>query len=157
PQPWIFAPVEDSIFSAAVRPGTQDPTRGTARMPYQSYRPVSTISVASPDVVAVLPKARTAAVGCTMRSLSHHLALLPPRGIARAAWTPYLFAEAPPDERHMNLLLVPFPFPIPAEAFQAQPGFAGEGAKRWAFFDVKQKWLDNVTKDKLLEFVKALA
>lgn len=155
-QPWFFAPVEKTFFAAAERTIERAQSRG-GRMSYLSYSPVSTISVASPDVVAVLPKARTTAVGCTLRSMSHHLALLPPRGIARAAWTPYLLAEAPPDERHMNLLLVPFPFTIPAAAFEPQHGYAGEGAKRWAFFGVEQTWLHNVTKDKLLEFVKALA
>ncbi|MBR1281291.1 hypothetical protein JQ597_04480 [Bradyrhizobium sp. AUGA SZCCT0177] len=157
-QPWFFAPVEQTFFAAAARTMEQAvQSKGPTRMPYLSYSPVSTISVASPDVVAVLPKARTTAVGCTLRSMSHHLALLPPRGIARAAWTPYLFADAPPDERHMNLLLIPFPFTIPASAFEPQHGYAGEGGKRWAFFGVEQTWLQDVTKDKLLDFVKALA
>lgn len=155
-QPWFFAPVDETLLAAAGRTvgKSQGDRQGGSALPLRS---VSTISGASPDVVCVLPKARTTAVGCTLRSLSHHLALLPPRGIARAGWTPYLFAEAPPDERHMNLLLVPFPFTIPAAAFEPQDGYAGEGAKRWGFFGVNQTWLSSVDKDNLLEFVKALA
>ncbi len=116
---------------------------------------VSTISTASPDVLAVLPKARTAAVGCTLRSLSHHLAILPPRGVARASWTPYLFGELPADEEHMNLLLVPFPFSVPIHSFRPKAQFAGEGF-RWGYFDVEQEWLSNLTSAKLLEFIQAL-
>jgi hypothetical protein len=154
-QPWFFAPADESFFGPAVRSiARSSSVRG---MPYLLYDPVSTISSASADVVGVLPKSRTTAVGCTLRSLSHHLALLPPRGIARAGWTPYLFAEAPPDERHMNLLLIPFPFTIPASAFEPQPGYAGEGAKRWGFFGIKQTWLNPLAKNDLLDFVKALA
>lgn len=153
-EPWIFALTDGRFFADALK--TLDSSTPSKRAPYLAYNVVGTISTASQDVVCVLPKARTTSVGCTLRSLSHHLALLPPRGIARAGWTPYLFADAPPDERHMNLLLVPFPFTIPASAFETRQGYAGEGAKRWGFFGLKQSWLQSVTKDKLLEFVKAL-
>lgn len=40
-------------------------------------------SFANQNVVGVLPKSRTPAVGCTLRSLSHNLALVPPGGEAR--------------------------------------------------------------------------
>lgn len=148
-RPWLISAADDVYFNKAKTLGSRG--RGATVV----FDGVSTISAANQDVVSVVPKARTTPVGCTLRSLSHHLALLPPRGIARAAWAPYWF-PAPPDERHMNLLLVPFPFTIPANAFEPMQGYAGEGAKRWGSFGMKQTWLSSVTKDKLLEFVKAL-
>jgi len=117
---------------------------------------IASISSAALDIVAVVPKARTAAVGCTMRSLSHHLALLPPRGVAKASWIPFLSDRLPSDSRQMNLLLVPFPFSIPADAFRAKSHFTGRGV-RWGFFEIEQTWLQNVTAATLLDFVKALA
>ena len=47
---------------------------------------VFTLSKADRDQICVLPKSRTPKVGCTIRSLSHNLALLPARGLARAYW-----------------------------------------------------------------------
>lgn len=119
------------------------------------YYGVTSISTASEDMVSVLPKARTAAVGCTLRSLSHHLALLPPRGVARASWTPYLYGRSPPDERQMNLLLIPFPFSMPAHAFRPSARFSGPGVG-WGFFDVEQTWLTSLTPNILIEFIGAL-
>lgn len=119
------------------------------------YYGVTSISTASEDVVSVLPKARTAAVGCTLRSLSHHLALLPPRGVARASWTPYLYGHLPPDEQQMNLLLIPFPFSVPAHAFRPSARYAGPGV-RWGFFDVEQTWLKDLTVGMLAGFIGAL-
>jgi hypothetical protein len=46
--------------------------------------PKSLTYLVSPDSVCVLPKSLTPAVGCTLRSLSHHLALLPGRGPVEA-------------------------------------------------------------------------
>lgn len=159
-QPWFFAPVNEIFFDIARRATEKPSTKSSAARggaPFLQHSPISSFSGASQDVVCVLPKARTAAVGCTLRSLSHHLALLPPRSIARAGWLPYLLSEAPPDERHMNLLLIPFPYTIPASAFQPQPGYAGEGAKRWGFFNLEQTWLKRVSTATLVDFVKQLA
>ncbi len=100
---------------------------------------ITSLSGAHPDVACVMPKVRTSAVGCTLRSLSHHLALLPPRGVARGHWASRPRAT-PTDDRELNLLLVPFPFSISDRAFA--PGSLGIGLRRnWGFFDVEQTWL----------------
>lgn len=102
----------------------------------------TSLSGARQEVVCVLPKARTAAVGCTLRSLSHHLALLPPRGIASAKWVPaYRGVERSPlpASSQFNVLLVPFPFTVTAEEFAVSidPGPIDDG---WGTFIVRQTW-----------------
>ena len=117
---------------------------------------ISTLSAAEKSVVCVLPKARTPAIGCTMRSLSHNLALMPPQGIATGRWMPYVFTDAPPDERHLNLLLIPFPYTIAASAFRPRNDDIACG-QRGGFFGLDQKWLERLTPATLVEFVVALA
>ncbi|WP_163452249.1 hypothetical protein, partial [Escherichia coli] len=43
--------------------------------------PTSFAPMLNPKLARVLPKSRTPAVGCTTRTLSHNLALVPPQGI----------------------------------------------------------------------------
>jgi len=125
---------------------------------------ITSLSNARRDIACVLPKARTTAVGCTMRSLSHHLALLPARGIARANWIPHLFYDPPADEQEFNILLVPYPFSIADYNFRGLQGFAGID-HRWGFFEVEQAWLETCEEfnapasfvDRLASFVAELA
>lgn len=117
---------------------------------------ISTFSCAEKSMACVLPKARTPSVGCTLRSLSHNLALMPPQGIATGRWMPYVFTDAPPDERHLNLLLVPFPYAIAASAFRPRNDEVACG-QRGGFFGLEQQWLANLTHEKMIDFVVALA
>lgn len=92
----------------------------------------------SKDMVVVLPKTRTSQVGCTMRALTHNLAALPPRGRATANWhlsqtRPKVAAPLEGRGEPLNLLLVPFPFRIPAESF------VREGKRG---FRTQQRWLN---------------
>lgn len=93
-------------------------------------------SRADRDQVCVLPKSRTPGVGCTIRSLSHHLAILPPRSLARAHWSfssPFdQGAEADP----FNVVVLPLPYGIRASAFVGRP--VGDGD--WGWFDVEPHW-----------------
>jgi len=50
------------------------------------HHPRSLCERVPPDVAIVLPKALTPAVGCTVRALSHHLALLPGCSIVSPRW-----------------------------------------------------------------------
>ena len=117
---------------------------------------ISTFSCAEKSMGCVLPKARTPSVGCTLRSLSHNLALMPPQGIATGRWMPYVFTEAPPDERHLNLLLVPFPYAIAASAFQPRNDEVACG-QRGGFFGLEQQWLKKLSHKQMIDFVLALA
>ncbi|WP_349371111.1 hypothetical protein [Salinarimonas sp.] len=116
---------------------------------------VVTLSSANQDVATVLPKARTAAVGCTLRSLSHHLALLPARGIARGAWFPFLFESPPALEQQMNILLVPFPFSIEGSAFRPAADYMN-GRSRFGYFELAQTWLGNSMQNALAHFTENL-
>ncbi len=104
----------------------------------QYYR--TSLSVADHNIVCVQPKGRTTPVGCTMRSLSHHLALLPPQGVARADWYPPQPDAILTDEEELNMLLIPLPFWIPDGAFKGV-STKSTPTHNWGFFHVEQTWL----------------
>jgi hypothetical protein len=113
------------------------------------------LSEAAEDLLCVQAKSRTPSVGCTLRSLTHHLALLPPRGQVRARWVEPVFADDPGtrDDR-LGLLLIPFPYRVADGAFRA----AGEDpGGRWGWFDVEQTWLplekDRVRRQAFIDYV----
>jgi len=96
---------------------------------------------ASPFVARVVPKSRTPRVGCTMRTISHNLALLAPRSSAEVAWLRQPNAPRA-DHEPLNIVVVPFPFRIPATCFEARDVEIAEGKPAsWGFFDIDQKWL----------------
>jgi len=125
---------------------------------------------------SVLPKTRTSPLGCTLRSLTHHLALLPPPGTVEARWR-IPGKEAPPigtragdhfEPKPLNLLLIPFPYRINPGSFRAVGHCSDNG---WGYFEVDQSWLrsdlkprrdpdpDNIVEasgEELLHFVRSL-
>ncbi|PXW74352.1 hypothetical protein C7451_10813 [Blastomonas natatoria] len=98
------------------------------------------------SMVAVLPKTRTSSLGCTIRNLTHNLALLPPISQVEARW--YVPGARPwpavsKDHSHdqakpLNLLLIPFPYRINPSSFHVEQEI---GQQRWGFFKLKQDWL----------------
>ena len=92
------------------------------------------------DECCVQPKARTPQVGCTLRSLSHHLALLPPMGEVTTRWLAGPPTEPQPSDgtEPMNLLLVPYPYWMDGRVFTAAERHATEG---WGRFGLRQTWL----------------
>jgi hypothetical protein len=111
------------------------------RLPYAGK---SMCVMVPPDQAIVLPKSITSSVGCTIRSLSHHLALLPPVSVLEPEWilssiTP---ASSATSER-LRLLLVPFPFTIHADSFKLSSAQQQLGkSKLPAYFSLEQRWLD---------------
>ena len=96
------------------------------------------LSTAAEDLLCVQAKARTASVGCTLRSLTHNLPLLPPRGQVRARWVAPLVTQEASGDGGLGLLLVPFPYLIRDSAVRP----AGVGPSyHWGWFDVRQTWL----------------
>jgi hypothetical protein len=106
--------------------------------------------------VTVLPKSRTAQLGCTLRSLTHHLALLPPVGEVRSSWTVNPGQQGPGsvlqqlelEHRPFNVLLVPFPFHIDGKCFVAGPPIFDRDGRpiddtrsKWRFLELDQRWL----------------
>jgi hypothetical protein len=92
------------------------------------------------DVVRVLPKGKTAEIGCTLRTLSHNLTLLPPRGYTDTYWHQQIWNVEAPDETRLNVLLIPFPYNIPTGSFKGDRSNDSTGIS-WGRFRVEQKWL----------------
>lgn len=105
------------------------------------HRPHSVCERVPPDIAIVLPKALTPAVGCTVRALSHHLALLPGKSVVSPRW--YLTGEGNQGDA-MRLLLVPFPFEVPSASFikTSEAQDLGDGAKAQGYFGLRQTWLE---------------
>lgn len=107
------------------------------------HMPLSVCRAVPPDVACVLPKALTPEVGCTVRSLSLNVALLPSAAMVGAEWyistdKPSLGARAPAHEP-FNLLLVPFPYEILGSDFLPD-GPAPDGDAD-GYFTLRQGWL----------------
>ncbi|MGK5015005.1 hypothetical protein [Janthinobacterium sp. HLS12-2] len=112
------------------------------------YVPKSLCVMVSPDLAVVLPKSINSAVGCTIRSLSHYLALLPPSSVLDTSWI--LSSKksvvvvgsdltAPYD---MRLLLIPFPYTIDASSFKRSSPRTPLGKNHVpAYFELVTRWL----------------
>jgi len=107
------------------------------------HMPLSLCSAVPPDVACVMPKALTPDVGCTLRSLSLNLALLPSAAMVGAEW--YISTKQPTLSREggnneaFNLLLVPFPYEILGSDFQPDgPAPSGDAD---GYFALRQNWL----------------
>lgn len=97
--------------------------------------PISLCQLVLPSFACVQPKTSAPSVGCTLRSLSHNLALLPPSGHVTTHWH---IANAAGDD-HFNLLVVPYPYRISGQSFVAGHQSPHTGDR---FFAVDpSKWL----------------
>jgi hypothetical protein len=115
------------------------------------YLPSSLCKQVPDSEACVQPKTNLPVVGCTLRSLSHHLALLPPTGVVCSNW---YFAN--PDERTaaysakspahtaenecapLNLLLVPFPYVIRSRDFVLVPPVDPDACH---YFSIEPGWM----------------
>jgi hypothetical protein len=79
------------------------------------YIPYSICMMVPHQEICVLPKSNTPQVGCTFRSLSHNLAILPPERTVAISWLYNIFKEAP--TKPFNVLLVPFPYTVRGRDF----------------------------------------
>lgn len=114
---------------------------------FMRYLPTSLCCVVRPDLAIVLPKSITASVGCTIRSLSHHLALLPPRSVIDPSWTSSGIETSSATDSmpyDVSVLLVPFPYKVHATSFELSSPQAkfGSGYNIPAYFKLTQHWLD---------------
>jgi hypothetical protein len=94
------------------------------------------------SIATVMPKSRVPAAGCTIRSLSHNLALLPPKGRIRTRWAQQPAAVQVEDFPTFNLLLVPYPYEISSIDVTPHPEDDGDPAKEWGRFTVKPGWFE---------------
>lgn len=102
--------------------------------------PLRSLCILVPEEAAcVLPKTLTSQVGCTIRSLSHHLALLPSIYEVKTEWNvlgDFFFERQ--DE--LNLLLIPYPFIIKNSDFKIVSGI-DDHIETSGHFKINQSWL----------------
>jgi hypothetical protein len=119
------------------------------------YWPKSLCYNVSPEDVIVLPKSITADKGCTIRSLSHNLALVSCHTKLDPEWR--LVSHENENESGLRLLLVPFPYEIPTNSFSLAS--KREDVKNHttlaAFFKLDQNWLNTSTGSRITGTVLA--
>ena len=90
----------------------------------------------------VQPKSVTSQLGCTLRSLSHNLALLPGNGEVASSWLIATDDKALENDA-LNVLLIPFPYLIDGSCFirrEAAPLRSVNDTKHY-YFGLEQKWM----------------
>ncbi len=97
------------------------------------------------EVANVFPKLNITTRGCSHRNFSKNLSLLPKTGTVRCHWHAPQRALATENEKTVDILLVPFPFEIPAKVFsEANPNHTAMAAmepgspRSWANFRIDQ-------------------
>jgi hypothetical protein len=118
------------------------------------YLPHSLCIRVPPAVLCVQPKASTPAVGCTMRSLTHHLALLPSVANVSTQW--HIAHKPDEDLEAFNLLVVPFPFSIPGKSFRCDQGSFPGAPKQRTFTIDPGVWVRAATPQDFAEFLLTL-
>ncbi|MFM0077149.1 hypothetical protein PQQ86_39050 [Paraburkholderia sediminicola] len=113
--------------------------------------PLSLCEMVPPDKATVLPKSLTPSVGCTIRSMSHYLALLPPASVVESQW---VLPDNGPSTDTMRLLVIPYPFRVDDESFVASGPQRDLGSKATMqpYFALSPTWLEQpkpVTADML--------
>jgi hypothetical protein len=107
------------------------------------YIPNSLCQLVPPAVACVQPKTNTPEVGCTLRSLTHNLALLPSIGNVATYW--YLTEQPYQDGDPFNVLIVPFPFSIPGKSFSGAAGNFPGSANERAFCINPNAWMNGAS------------
>lgn len=124
--------------------GSDEKTIAGSSLTRRHRHPASMTDRIDTDVVCVLPKSRVAQVGCTLRSLSANLALLPPRAAVRCQWAEPVGPLRNDDRATLDILLVPAPFKIDGIDFEEVPSHDGtQGQRPWGNFSLAQSWLDD--------------
>ncbi len=107
-----------------------------------------------PEVACVQPKSLTSQVGCSLRSLSHHLALLPGKGIVATKWN--IGYSSFEHEHPLNLLIVPLPYNIPGNSIR-ESGRIDDDNSKTGHFLIDQKWLPEKNREtEVFEFLSSL-
>jgi hypothetical protein len=108
--------------------------------------------------VCVQPKTNTPVVGCTLRSMSKHLALLPSRKSVATSW---LYGTTSRSESNdpFNILLIPFPYFIEGSCFVASEGSPAI-SDGMGFFDIDMRWLRHgfrkVARREIADFISTM-
>jgi hypothetical protein len=106
-------------------------------------------------VACVQPKVKVPQVGCTLRSASHNLALLPPAHSVRVQWNS--LAGIYRRRQSINILAIPFPFNVVGTAFKPIKHKSGQSNR---YFKIEPNWLsssENPTGKHFEELISHLA
>jgi hypothetical protein len=118
------------------------------------YLPVSLCRWVPPEVYSVQPKTSTPTVGCNLRALTHHLALVPTHSSVETRW--HIEHERVEELHAFNILAVPFPYHIPGSSFRPLSGsFPGDSKDR-AFNLDPNVWLRGAEPRAFAEFLDGL-
>lgn len=117
---WYYAAINEQVF-----------------VPDNGKPKTSACILVPPSILCVQPKSRTSDVGCTLRSLTHNLCLLPSEGQVKVRWHQYPILDDHQDET-FNILIVPFPYKVDARCFK--PSKIRINSK-WQEYSIEQKWL----------------
>jgi len=113
------------------------------------FVPHSICAMVPPAVACVQPKASTPSVGCTLRSLTHHVALLPSIGHVTTHWR---IATGQEEQlRPFNLLVIPFPYTLPGSSFK--PLAARPASRDRAFALNPSVWTAETTPQDFSRFI----
>ena len=115
------------------------------------YLPHSLCMRVPPEIVCVQPKCSTPPVGCTLRSMTHHLALLPPTGNVTTHW--YIAARTQRDLGPFNILVVPYPYSVPGSSFRAGDEHFPGAANDKTFSLDPAAWMNGVTADEFTDYL----
>ncbi len=116
---------------------------------YQNFPPASACILIPDDRICVLPKSHTPRFGCTIRSLTHNLALHPSSQQVRSRWYNYQY-YAYDEKETLNILIVPFPYEIGPNDFSARE----LKDTKYMGFEITQSWLQ--TSESISDIVEAL-
>jgi hypothetical protein len=104
--------------------------------------PLSLCMMVPLDEASVQPKSNTPQLGCTMRSLSHNLALLPRERSVAISWLMPIVAQEDAGDKPFNVLLVPFPYALNGTDFVCnRNGTPSSANASMDYFTVNQSWL----------------
>lgn len=140
---WVPRAGEPYATSAVVERATASFLKnvGAAVLPYV---PRSLCEMVPPDKATVLPKSLTPSVGCTIRSMSHHLALLPSSSEVESQW---VLPDNGPANDMMRLLVIPYPFRVDDESFVSTGPLRElvHDARMHPYFGLSPTWLERPT------------
>jgi len=149
-----FVPKESNKIASDVFKAYRQ-MHSTSKKSKLPYAPASICRHVPDHELCVQPKTRTPQIGCTLRSLTHNLALLPGVGEVRTRWD-YAISSNDNSEEPFNILLVPFPYRIRGASFAPTERRTPHAAGFAGMFELRQTWLDDVTSSEVVRFVQEL-
>ncbi len=120
--------------------------RGLLELP---FFPNSICQMIPPYRAVCAPKSICAEVGYTIRSLSHHLALLDVQPKIKFTWniveaSKAVDEEAGTDRDHFNIVFIPYPFTVNSNCIspsRKKPKPLGISGRKFGYFEVIPTWL----------------